>query len=309
MRERLERLLGHVARADLDAHVPRRVRPHPAPRGAAARLPVDLHDLRPGRPDPARQAVPRGARARPEALHAARHPLRDLAREEQRSSARRSSASASRRFYDQTVAEVYELYQRSLFASNAVDFDDLLFLTVDVLERFPEARETLAQGLPLRPRRRVPGHEPRAVPAAAAARVRAPQPLRRRRPRSVDLRVPRGRHPQHPRLRARLSRHADDRARAELPLDEHDPRAANAVIEQQQRAQAEEPLVRARRGRADRVDRGRGRARRGALRRRTRSPRSSRKASPAARSRSSTGRTRSRACSRTCSCARASRTR
>ncbi|MFL5943803.1 MAG: ATP-dependent helicase, partial [Gaiellaceae bacterium] len=36
-------------------------------------------------------------------------------------------------FYDQTVAEVYDLYQKRLFASNAVDFDDMLFLTVDVL--------------------------------------------------------------------------------------------------------------------------------------------------------------------------------
>src|SRR6187549_2380031 len=44
-------------------------------------------------------------------------------------------------FYDQTVADVYQLYQRRLFASNAVDFDDLLMLTVDVLERFPEALE------------------------------------------------------------------------------------------------------------------------------------------------------------------------
>ena len=44
-------------------------------------------------------------------------------------------------FYDQTVADVYQLYQRRLFASNAVDFDDLLMLTVDVLDRFPEARE------------------------------------------------------------------------------------------------------------------------------------------------------------------------
>src|SRR3989454_6833018 len=44
-------------------------------------------------------------------------------------------------FYDQTVADVYTLYQRRLFASNAVDFDDLLMLTVDVLERFPDARE------------------------------------------------------------------------------------------------------------------------------------------------------------------------
>jgi ATP-dependent DNA helicase UvrD/PcrA len=44
-------------------------------------------------------------------------------------------------FYDQTVADVYQLYQRRLFASNAVDFDDMLMLTVDVLERFPEALE------------------------------------------------------------------------------------------------------------------------------------------------------------------------
>jgi ATP-dependent DNA helicase UvrD/PcrA len=43
-------------------------------------------------------------------------------------------------FYDQTVADVYELYQQRLFASNAVDFDDLLMLTVTILERFPEAR-------------------------------------------------------------------------------------------------------------------------------------------------------------------------
>ncbi|HET7566667.1 MAG TPA: UvrD-helicase domain-containing protein [Gaiellaceae bacterium] len=44
-------------------------------------------------------------------------------------------------FYDQTVAEVYDLYQKRLHASNAVDFDDMLYLTVEALERFPEARE------------------------------------------------------------------------------------------------------------------------------------------------------------------------
>jgi DNA helicase II / ATP-dependent DNA helicase PcrA len=42
-------------------------------------------------------------------------------------------------FYDQTVADTYELYQRRLLASNAVDFDDMLYLTVEVFERFPEA--------------------------------------------------------------------------------------------------------------------------------------------------------------------------
>jgi DNA helicase II / ATP-dependent DNA helicase PcrA len=44
-------------------------------------------------------------------------------------------------FYDQTIAEVYDLYQRKLAASNAVDFDDMLMLTVQILERFPEARK------------------------------------------------------------------------------------------------------------------------------------------------------------------------
>jgi DNA helicase-2/ATP-dependent DNA helicase PcrA len=44
-------------------------------------------------------------------------------------------------FYDQTVADAYGLYQRRLHSSNAVDFDDLLMLTVEVLERFPEALE------------------------------------------------------------------------------------------------------------------------------------------------------------------------
>ena len=74
---------GRPARpGDLDPHLPRRLRPHPPPRGRAARLPLELHDLRPGRPDPARPLVPRGARARPEALHPARHPRADLEREE-----------------------------------------------------------------------------------------------------------------------------------------------------------------------------------------------------------------------------------
>ncbi len=48
-------------------------------------------------------------------------------------------------FYDQTVADVYSLYQRKLFGANAVDFDDMLMLTVDVLQRFPEAREKWAK--------------------------------------------------------------------------------------------------------------------------------------------------------------------
>ena len=54
--------------------------------------------------------------------------------------------------------------------------------------------------------RRIPGHEPAAVPADPAARRRAPQPLRRRRSRSVHLPVARRRSAQHPRFRGGLPR-------------------------------------------------------------------------------------------------------
>ncbi len=53
---------------------------------------------------------------------------------------------------------------------NAMDFDDLLVRTVNLLELFPEVRDALRSDLPPRARRRVPGHQPRPVPAAAAAR-------------------------------------------------------------------------------------------------------------------------------------------
>ena len=44
-------------------------------------------------------------------------------------------------FYEQTVADAYALYQERLRGSNAIDFDDMLMLTVKILEQFPEAHE------------------------------------------------------------------------------------------------------------------------------------------------------------------------
>jgi DNA helicase-2/ATP-dependent DNA helicase PcrA len=43
-------------------------------------------------------------------------------------------------FYEQTVADVYGRYQERLHRSNAMDFDDLIMVTVRILESFPEAR-------------------------------------------------------------------------------------------------------------------------------------------------------------------------
>jgi DNA helicase II / ATP-dependent DNA helicase PcrA len=43
-------------------------------------------------------------------------------------------------YFEKTVADVYELYERELHRMNAMDFDDLLVRTVNVLELFPEVR-------------------------------------------------------------------------------------------------------------------------------------------------------------------------
>src|SRR5437588_4387048 len=49
-------------------------------------------------------------------------------------------------FFEQTVADVYRLYERELHRMNAMDFDDLLVRAVNVLEMFPEVRDTYANG-------------------------------------------------------------------------------------------------------------------------------------------------------------------
>jgi DNA helicase-2/ATP-dependent DNA helicase PcrA len=47
-------------------------------------------------------------------------------------------------YFEGIVADVYDLYQRDLQRMNAMDFDDLLFRAVDLLELFPEVRERYA---------------------------------------------------------------------------------------------------------------------------------------------------------------------
>jgi DNA helicase-2/ATP-dependent DNA helicase PcrA len=48
-------------------------------------------------------------------------------------------------FFEQTAADVYELYEKRIHANNAMDFDDLLFRAVNVLELFPEVRARYQQ--------------------------------------------------------------------------------------------------------------------------------------------------------------------
>jgi superfamily I DNA/RNA helicase len=44
-------------------------------------------------------------------------------------------------YFEQTVADVYEEYEKQLHRANAMDFDDLLFRTVNLLELFQEVRD------------------------------------------------------------------------------------------------------------------------------------------------------------------------
>jgi DNA helicase-2/ATP-dependent DNA helicase PcrA len=48
-------------------------------------------------------------------------------------------------FFEQTVADVYEVYEREAHRMNAMDFDDLLVRAVNVLELFPEVQERYAR--------------------------------------------------------------------------------------------------------------------------------------------------------------------
>jgi DNA helicase-2/ATP-dependent DNA helicase PcrA len=50
-------------------------------------------------------------------------------------------ADAARNIFERKIAEVYAEYQRRLLASSAMDFDDLLNMTVKLFETFPEVLE------------------------------------------------------------------------------------------------------------------------------------------------------------------------
>ena len=48
--------------------------------------------------------------------------------------------NATKSHFEEIVADVYALYQERLTSANAMDFDDLIMKTVEVLQRFPDAR-------------------------------------------------------------------------------------------------------------------------------------------------------------------------
>jgi DNA helicase-2/ATP-dependent DNA helicase PcrA len=53
----------------------------------------------------------------------------------------RAFAQQADNFHAEKVAEIYKLYQQKLQANNALDFDDLLMVAVQILQQFPAVRE------------------------------------------------------------------------------------------------------------------------------------------------------------------------
>ena len=109
-------------------------------------------------------------------------------------------------FFEETVADVYDMYEKRMHAANAMDFDDLLVRTVNLFELFADLRERYSRNF-----RHVLVDEYQDTNRVQYRMLqlltgRAREPLRRRRRLAVDLRLPRRRGPQHPRLRARLPR-------------------------------------------------------------------------------------------------------
>ena len=172
---------------DVGHDLPRRLRADAARPRRPARLHAPVHDLRLGRPAPPDQEVPRGPGHRPQALHAARRPVPDLRRQEQAALGRgpapagRLLLRADRRRRLRAVRARAQARQRDGLRRPARP----LRPPARVL---PGGPRPLRRGLPLGDGRRVPGHQPRPVPLAAAADLRAPQSGRGRRRRAVPRR-------------------------------------------------------------------------------------------------------------------------
>jgi DNA helicase-2/ATP-dependent DNA helicase PcrA len=143
MRERVERLLGHGTRGmwlmTFHAACARMLRVEAERLGYTRQF--TIYDQADARRLTKRSADAVGVdpkRYTPAAIHnqisAAKNQLRDP--DEYRSSA----ASP----FEEMIADVYDIYQRDLHRMNAMDFDDLLFRTVNLLELFEDVRERYA---------------------------------------------------------------------------------------------------------------------------------------------------------------------
>ena len=81
---------------------------------------------------------------------------------------------------EQSIAMVYERYSQALRAYNAVDFDDLILIPACLFRDHPDILEKWQKPYPLSIGGRIPGHQPRPVPAGEIIGGHALRPNRRR---------------------------------------------------------------------------------------------------------------------------------
>ena len=82
-------------------------------------------------------------------------------------------AQNARSVFERRIADIYQEYEQRLFAASAMDFDDLLLLTVRLFQSAPDVLDVLSDALQAHSRRRVPRHQP--GPERDRAHARAPQ--------------------------------------------------------------------------------------------------------------------------------------
>ena len=116
------------------------------------------------------------------------------------------------------LCQVVEAYERRKRERNLIDFGDQVGLAVKLLDERPDLAAGLRARAPGGAARRVPGHQLRPAPDAAAHLPAGLGHHRGRRRHAVDLRVPRRAPAQHPAVRAalRAGRHAP--AAGDVPL-------------------------------------------------------------------------------------------
>ena len=205
-------------------HLPLDRRQDPAPPRRARGPEVRLHHPRHRRPDPPDEAGDRGGRARqgPLAGAPARRPDRRL--EEPRAHPRQGAGGRGLRLCGRQGRATLRRLPAPPEGAQRLRLRRPAAREPAPVPREPGRAGRLPAPLPLHPGRRVPGHQRRAVPVAAAAGARVAQHLLRRRRRPVDLRLARGGGRQHPALREGLPRRQGHPAGAQLPLDRPHPR-------------------------------------------------------------------------------------
>ncbi len=133
--------------------------------------------------------------------------------------------------------------------------------------RAPGGARALPGAVPVRPDRRVPGHEPGAVPPGEHARGEAPEPVRGGRRRPGRVLVARGHDPEPAGLRARLPRRHGPGDGPELPVHAGHPAGGQRTDRAQRAAQAQVAVDQQRGRRPGRAVPRRQRARGGVVRR------------------------------------------